>query len=92
MNASFIEPMLLLRKEKLPQGAEWAYEIKLDGYRAIAFEKGGKVQLRSRNDNDFSVQYPSIAEALKAMPDNTIIKEAMPSAKKATPPKKKIAA
>jgi DNA ligase D-like protein (predicted ligase) len=73
MNASFIEPMLLLRKEKLPQGAEWAYEIKLDGYRAIAFKKGGKVQLRSRNDNDFSVRYPSIAEALKAMPDNTVL-------------------
>jgi hypothetical protein len=46
MNASFIETMLLLRKEKLPQGAEWAYEIKLDGYRAIAFKKGGKVQLK----------------------------------------------
>jgi hypothetical protein len=27
MNASFIEPMLLLRTENLPQGAEWAYQI-----------------------------------------------------------------
>ena len=65
--------MLLLRKEKLPQGAEWAYEIKLDGYRAIALKKGGKVQLRSRNDNDFSARYPFIAEALMAMPDNTVL-------------------
>src|ERR1700691_3829098 len=65
--------MLLLRTEKLPQGAEWAYEIKLDGYRAIAFKKGGKVQLRSRNDNDFSARYRSIAEALMAMPDNTVL-------------------
>jgi hypothetical protein len=34
--ARFIEPMLLLRTDKLPQGAGWRYEvlIKLDGYRA----------------------------------------------------------
>jgi len=31
---TFVEPMLLLRTEKLPQGADWLYEIKLDGYRA----------------------------------------------------------
>jgi hypothetical protein len=28
MTAAYIEPMLLLRKEKLPEGAEWLYEIK----------------------------------------------------------------
>jgi hypothetical protein len=28
--------MLLQRKEKLPEGGEWLYEIKLDGYRALA--------------------------------------------------------
>ena len=31
--ASFIELMLLLRTEKLPEGPEWVYELKLDGYR-----------------------------------------------------------
>ena len=55
--AAFIEPMLLLRVEKLPQGADWSYEIKLDGYRALAIKTGGKVQLRSRNDNDFTERY-----------------------------------
>ena len=55
--ATFIEPMLLLRVEKLPQGAGWSYEIKLDGYRALAINSGGKVQLRSRNDNDFTERY-----------------------------------
>ena len=45
--ATFIEPMLLLGTEKLPQGADWSYEIKLDGYRALAIKSGGKVQLRS---------------------------------------------
>jgi len=35
------------------------YELKLDGYRAIAFRRHGDVSLRSRNDNDFNVRYPS---------------------------------
>jgi ATP-dependent DNA ligase len=31
----FIEPMLLLRTENLPEGPEWQVELKLDGYRAL---------------------------------------------------------
>jgi DNA ligase D-like protein (predicted ligase) len=69
----FIEPMLLLRTEKLPEGPDWAYEIKLDGYRALAFKTGGKLQLRSRNDNDFAPRYPSIAKALASLPDDTAV-------------------
>ena len=34
--AKFIEPMLLLRTEKLPEGPDWLYELKFDGYRALA--------------------------------------------------------
>src|SRR5262249_25833910 len=34
VKAAFIEPMLLLRTDKLPEGDDWQYEIKLDGYRA----------------------------------------------------------
>src|SRR4030095_4768412 len=65
--------MLLLRTEKLPQGADILYEIKLDGYRTIAFKTGGQVHLRSRNDNDFARRYPVIAKALEPMPDETVI-------------------
>ena len=65
--------MLLLRTEKLPEGPDWLYELKLDGYRALAIKSGGKVQLRSRNDNDFSARYPGIVKALHAMPDETVI-------------------
>ena len=69
----FIEPMLLLRTGKLPEGPEWLIELKLDGYRALAIKSGGKVQLRSRNDNDFNSRYPSIVRALASMPDETVI-------------------
>ena len=71
--AIFIEPMLVLRTEKLPQGADWSYEIKLDGYRALAIKSGGKVQLRSRNDNDFTERYSSITAALRTVPDETVL-------------------
>jgi DNA ligase D-like protein (predicted ligase) len=71
--AKFVEPMLLLRTERLPDGPEWLIELKLDGYRALAIRSGGKVQLRSRNDNDFNARYSGIVKALATMPDETVI-------------------
>jgi len=65
--------MLLLRSASLPDGDDWIREIKLDGYRALAFRSGGKLQLRSRNDNDMAARYPVIAKALAKMPDDTVI-------------------
>src|ERR1700674_729283 len=70
---AFIEPMLLLRTEKLPEGPEWLIELKLDGYRAQAIKSSGEVQLRSRNDNNFNSRYPGIVKALALMPDETVI-------------------
>jgi ATP-dependent DNA ligase len=58
ISANFIEPMLLLRTEALPDDSGlWRYEIKHDGYRAVAFKTRGKLHLRSRNDNDFALRY-----------------------------------
>ena len=71
--AEFIEPMLLLRTEKLPEGPDWLFELKLDGYRSLAIKSGGKVQLRSRNDNDFNQRYSGIVQALSSMPDETVL-------------------
>lgn len=72
-NATFIEPMLLLRTERLPEGPDWLHELKFDGYRALAIKTVGKVQLRSRNDNGFNSRYPGIVKALKSMPDDTVV-------------------
>jgi bifunctional non-homologous end joining protein LigD len=71
--AKLIDPMLLLRTDRLPAGDQWSYEIKLDGYRALAIKSGGKVQLRCGNNNDFNRKYPAIVEALAALPDETVI-------------------
>ena len=65
--------MLLLRTESLPTGERWLYELKLDGYRAVAFKRNGTVHLRSRNDNDFNARYPAVTKALAKLPDNTVI-------------------
>jgi bifunctional non-homologous end joining protein LigD len=70
----FIEPMLLLRTEALPDDRRrWSYQLKLDGYRAIAFKSKGKLHLRSRNDNDFSLRYPAVVKGLAGLPDETVI-------------------
>jgi len=74
VKARFIEPMLLLRQDALPDDpARWDYQIKFDGFRAIAFKTGGKLYLRSRNDNDFSMRYPAVVSALAKLPDDTAI-------------------
>jgi bifunctional non-homologous end joining protein LigD len=73
LQAKFVDPMLLLRMDKLPDRDGWLYELKLDGFRAIAFKTGGKVYLRSRNNKDFNTKYPAIISALAPMPDETVI-------------------
>src|SRR3979409_567512 len=71
--AAFVEPMLLLRADNLPEGDAWQYELKFDGYRALGIKTGGKIQLRSRNDNDFSLRYPAIAKGLSSLPNETVV-------------------
>jgi bifunctional non-homologous end joining protein LigD len=71
--AGFIEPMLLVRSETLPEGPDWAYELKLDGYRALAFKSYGVAHLRSRNNKSFGDRYPAIVHALARLPDETVI-------------------
>lgn len=53
--------MLLLKTDMLPDdAARWEYQLKLDGYRAIAFKSDGKIYLRSRNNKDFATSYPNV--------------------------------
>src|SRR5687767_8687490 len=74
VKARFIEPMLLLRTDALPDDADrWEFQLKHDGYRSVAFRTSGTVHLRSRNDNDFSVRYPGVMKGLTRLPDETVI-------------------
>jgi ATP-dependent DNA ligase len=71
--AGFIEPMECLAVTQLPEGADCVYEIKLDGYRAAAVNSNGKLNLFSRNRKSFNRQYPYIVEALRELPENTVV-------------------
>jgi DNA ligase D-like protein (predicted ligase) len=74
IKAGFIEPMLLLRTDTLPDDAtRWEYQLKFDGYRAIAFKTGGALHLRSRNNNNFSLRYPAVVKGLQKLPNDTVI-------------------
>jgi DNA ligase D-like protein (predicted ligase) len=74
VKATFIAPMLLLKTDTLPDDdARWQYQLKLDGYRTIAFKTGGKFYLRSRNNKDFAGRYPAVVTGLAALPDETVI-------------------
>jgi DNA ligase D-like protein (predicted ligase) len=70
---AFIESMECLPVTKLPEGADWSYEIKLDGYRLEAVKKKGEVILYSRRGNLMNRQFPYIATALKSLPDDSIL-------------------
>jgi bifunctional non-homologous end joining protein LigD len=56
---SFIEPMMALRVRELPVG-DSIYEMKFDGYRALAFKADKEVRLISRNRNSFNNDYPQL--------------------------------
>jgi len=69
----FIQPMRPVLVATLPEGAQWSYEPKLDGYRALALKTGGAVQLLSRNERVLNGRFPAIANALTRLPDDTLI-------------------
>lgn len=76
---AFFTPMMAQRADRLPEGEEWTYELKLDGYRALLFKDGARVSLRSRNDKDLAMMYPTIVanggglKAKQAIVDGEIV-------------------
>lgn len=69
----FIEPMLAKPVKDAPQGNDWAYEIKFDGYRILGVKSRGVVTLFSRNQKDLSKRFAEIHDALAALKDEEFI-------------------
>jgi bifunctional non-homologous end joining protein LigD len=65
--------MACLAVAEVPAGSEWEYELKFDGYRAIAFKTRNRVHLASRNGKDFSQRFAELVGPLEALPDETVI-------------------
>jgi bifunctional non-homologous end joining protein LigD len=58
------QPMLATTAEDVPRGATWTFEVKWDGYRAIAYLRGGDTRLISRNGNDLTARFSAVARAV----------------------------
>jgi len=58
-------PMLATLAEEVPKGKEWLYEVKWDGYRAIVDLYGSDATLTSRNGNDLTERFRSVATAIE---------------------------
>jgi bifunctional non-homologous end joining protein LigD len=65
---AFIPPMQAKLVDRLPVGEQWRYELKLDGYRALAIKTGSGVKLISRNQKSLSGQFPEVVEAAGLLP------------------------
>jgi bifunctional non-homologous end joining protein LigD len=57
-----IQPMLATLVDAPFDDDEWLFEIKWDGFRALAFVNGGRVRLTSRNQNDLTGEFPDLKE------------------------------
>jgi bifunctional non-homologous end joining protein LigD len=62
--ARLYKPMLATLTEELPTGEGWEFEPKWDGYRALAYVRGGEAKLVSRNGNDLTQRFEPIAKEL----------------------------
>lgn len=69
----FIEPMQALLVSELPERDGWDYEIKLDGYRALAIRNGSRVRLLSRRNNDFGDKFSEITKACLSLDAGMIV-------------------
>jgi ATP-dependent DNA ligase len=58
-----IKPQLALTRKELPRGEEWAYEQKLDGFRAIVFVDGANAYIQSRGGKDLTRYFPELSFA-----------------------------
>jgi ATP-dependent DNA ligase len=84
--ASFIEPMECLSVSKLPEAATWIWEIKLDGYRALAVKSSTGLTLFSRKRKSLNRQFPYIVEALADLPEGTVVDGELAPSTTATAP------
>lgn len=71
---TWVSPMLATLTDERFSRENWVFERKLDGERCLAFKRGNKVQLQSRNHKSIGDMYPEIVDAVvKQKPSNIIV-------------------
>ena len=53
--------------ESMPSAGAWTYEIKFDGYRALALRGGSETRVLSRNEKDLGVRFPEVTDSIAAL-------------------------
>ena len=71
--STYIKPMLAQIHDEAFDDPDWIFEIKWDGYRAVAEVREDGVKLYSRNGLSFLQLYPAIATELKKLPVNVVL-------------------
>jgi bifunctional non-homologous end joining protein LigD len=70
---AFVVPMQCKPVSSLPDDSPWSYEIKFDGYRAIAVKHDQKVRLYSRNEKILDASFPAIIAAFASVPGDLVV-------------------
>jgi bifunctional non-homologous end joining protein LigD len=68
-----VQPMLATLVKEPFSHPGWVYEEKYDGYRILAYKEGRRVTLVSRNGKDRTAHFQAIAEAVSALPHETLL-------------------
>src|SRR5215212_866018 len=68
-----LSPMLATLVDKPFDKEGWLYEVKWDGYRAVAFNMKGNVEIKSRNNKSFNEKFYPVTDALNKRKLNAVI-------------------
>jgi len=68
-----IKPQLAKSAKELPEGEDWRYEPKFDGFRTIVFRDGDDVQLQSRNGRPMNRYFPDVVEQVLELPGERLV-------------------
>ena len=63
----FVSPMKATAVAKLPEGEQWIYEVKWDGYRALAAKAGEEVRLLSLKNRNLTNDFPGIVATVRGI-------------------------
>ena len=68
-----VETMETRQVQTIPEGAEWSYEPKWDGFRCLAFRDGDDVELQSKSGETLTRYFPEIVEAVKTAKERRFV-------------------
>jgi ATP-dependent DNA ligase len=66
-------PMEAKQVDAIPQGEEWGYEPKWDGFRCVAFRDGDEVELQSKACKPLARYFPDVVESMRALSANKFV-------------------